>query len=125
MEFPDAFPVMKLTRRTSMARYLLQVAYTSEAWAAQVKTPQNRIEAVRPVVERLGGHLECAYYAFGEYDVVAILEMPDNVSAAAFSLAAAAGGAAKAIKTTPLMTVEEGIEAMRKASGAGYRPPGS
>jgi hypothetical protein len=42
---------------------------------------------------------------------------------AAFALAAAAGGALKAVKTTPLMTIEEGIEAMRKASGTGYRPP--
>jgi uncharacterized protein with GYD domain len=107
-----------------MARYLFQAAYTSEAWAAQVNSPQNRLEAVRPVVERLGGRIESIYYAFGEYDVLGIVEMPDNVSMSAFSLAVAAGGAMKAIKTTPLMTIEEGIEAMRKASGAGYRPPG-
>lgn len=108
-----------------MAKYLFQATYTSEAWAAQVSNPHNRMEAVRPVIERLGGRMECAYYAFGEYDVVAIVEMPNNVSMAAFSLAAAAGGAVKALKTTPLMTVEEGIEAMRKASGTGYSPPGS
>jgi len=72
----------------------------------------------------LGGRIESAYYAFGEYDVVGIMEMPDNVSAAALSLAASAGGAMKAIKTIPLMTIEEGIEAMRKAAGSGYRPPG-
>lgn len=107
-----------------MPAYLLQVAYTSEAWAAQLKSPGNRIEAVRPVIEKLGGKVESAYYAFGEYDLVAIIQFPDNVSASAFSLAAAAGGAVKAIKTTPLVTVEEGISAMRKAAGAGYRPPG-
>jgi uncharacterized protein with GYD domain len=65
------------------------------------------------------------YYAFGEYDVVLIGEIPDHVSAAALAMAVAAGGAAKALKTTPLLTIEEGIEAMRKASGTGYRPPGS
>jgi hypothetical protein len=52
------------------------------------------------------------------------MEMPDNVSAAAFSLAGSAGGGIKAVKTTPLLTIDEGIEAMRKAAGAGYRPPG-
>jgi uncharacterized protein with GYD domain len=108
-----------------MATYLFQASYTSEAWAAQVQNPQNRLDVVRPVIERLGGRIECAYLVFGEYDVVLIVEMPDNVSMAAFSLAAAAGGAVKAVKTTPLMTIEEGIEAMRKASGTGYRPPGS
>lgn len=107
-----------------MPHYLLQVAYTPEGWAAQIKNPQNRIEAVRPAIERLGGKIECAYLAFGEYDIVVVLEMPDNVSAAAFSIAAAARGAVKAIKTAPLMTLEEGIEAMRKAGPAGYRPPG-
>jgi len=104
--------------------YLFQLAYTAEAWGTQVRNPQNRIEQVRPVVERLGGRFECAYYGFGEYDLVAIATFPDNVSAAALSLAASAGGAVKAIKTTPLMTIEEGIEAMGKAAGAGYRPPG-
>jgi uncharacterized protein with GYD domain len=111
-------------RNGIMARYLFQATYTSDAWAAQVHNPQNRVEVVRPVIERLGGRIESVYFAFGEYDVVGIVEMPDNVSMAAFSLAAAAGGAMKAIKTTPLMTIEEGIEAMRKASGTGYRPPG-
>ena len=72
----------------------------------------------------MGGRIESAYYAFGEYDVVGIMEMPDPVSAAAFSLAASAGGAVKAIKTTPLLTIEDGIAAMQKAAGAGYRPPG-
>jgi len=106
-----------------MPHYLLQVAYTPDAWATQLKNPQNRIEAIRPAVQGLGGRIECAYISFGEYDVMAVLDMPDNVSAAAFSIAASAGGAIKAAKTTPLMTMEEGIEAMRKAGGAGYRPP--
>ena len=77
------------------------------------------------MIEGLGGHIESVYFAFGDYDVVVIVDMPNNVSMAALSLATAAGGAMKALKTTPLMTMEEGIEAMRKASGAGYRPPGS
>jgi uncharacterized protein with GYD domain len=107
-----------------MARYLFQASYTSDAWAAQVNNPQNRMEVIRPVIERLGGRLEIAYLSFGEYDVVVIAEMPDNISAAAFSLAVSAGGALKGIKTTLLLTVEEGIEALKKAAGAGYRPPG-
>lgn len=89
-----------------------------------MSNPQNRIDVIRLVIERLGGRLECTYLAFGDYDVVVIAEMPDHISAAAFSLAASAGGGVKAVKTTPLMTFEEGIEAMKKAAGAGYRPPG-
>ena len=105
-----------------IAHYLVQVAYTSEGWAALVKQPQNRLEAVRPVVTRLGGKLD-QWISFGDYDIVALLEMPDNESAAAFSMAVSAGGAVKAVKTTPMMTFEEGIAAMGKAGESGYKPP--
>ena len=108
-----------------MPHYLLQLAYTPEGWAAQLKNPGNRFEAVQPVFDRLGARFESGYLSFGEYDIVGIVEAPDNVSAAAISLAFSAGGAVKAIKTTPLMTPEEGIEALRKAGDASsvYRPP--
>ena len=108
-----------------MAHYLVQIAYTSESWAAQLKNPQNRVEIVRPLLEKLGARFESAYLAFGKYDIVFIMEAPDNVSAAAISLAVTAGGAVKAYETTPLMTVEEGITAMRKGAEAAsaYRPP--
>jgi hypothetical protein len=49
-----------------MARYLFQAAYTSELWIAQVNKPQNRIDVIRPVTERLGGRLECAYSLKGD-----------------------------------------------------------
>ena len=106
-----------------MAYYMVQVAYRPKAWGTLVKKPQGRTEAIRAVIEKLGGKLEGAWLTFGEYDALVICQMPDNVSAAAFSMAASAGGSLKACKTTPLMTVEEGVEAMRKAGGAGYRPP--
>jgi uncharacterized protein with GYD domain len=102
---------------------MYQVAYTPEAWAAQVKKPEDRIEALRPVVRKLGGRIEAAYYAFGDYDLVLIANMPDNVGAAALSIAAAAGGSVKSIKTTPLMSIREGLRAMRQAKRSGYTPP--
>jgi uncharacterized protein with GYD domain len=109
-----------------MALYLLQVAYTPEAWAVQLKQPQDRVQIVGKLLERLGGRFVNAYFAFGDYDIVAVMDMPDNVSAAAVSMTVSAGGACKAIKTTPLMAVAEGMEAMRKAAEASsaYRRPG-
>ncbi len=77
------------------------------------------------MIEGQGGRILGAYYAFGEYDIVLIIEAPDNVNVSALALTAAAGGASKAGETTVLMSIEEGIEAMRRASGTGYRPPGS
>jgi uncharacterized protein with GYD domain len=106
-----------------MASFLLQVSYTPEAWANLISNPHDRIGEVRPVVEKLGGKIEHAWFVFGDYDLVSIIEMPSNVEAAAFSLAAAAGGAIRAIKTTPLLTTAEGIAAMKKAATAGYKTP--
>ena len=106
-----------------MAYYLIQVAYTAETMKKLLKKPQDRTEAIRPAIEKLGGKLENCWFSFGEYDVVVIAQMPDNVSAAAFSFAISSGGALKAVKTTPLMTIMEGIAAMKKAGGSGYRPP--
>jgi uncharacterized protein with GYD domain len=104
-----------------MSYYLLQVAYTPDGWKALVKTPQNRVEAVRPAIEGLGGKIENAWYSFGDYDIVLIVQMPDSVSAAALSIAFASGGALKTVKTTPLLTATEAMEAMRRASTSGYR----
>ena len=108
-----------------MPYYMVQASYTGESWEAQVRNPQNRVDRLKPVIEKLGGSLETAYYTFGDYDIVGIARLPDNVSAAAFSLAASAGGEIKAIKTTPLMTADEAVEAMKMAGGVGYQPPGS
>ncbi len=106
-----------------MPHYMYQVTYTPEAWAGLAKRPHDRARAIRPVIKQLKGRLVSFYLAFGEYDVVVIAEMPDNESAAALSVAASAGGAVTAIKTTPLMTAQQGMQAMRKAGRAGYRPP--
>jgi uncharacterized protein with GYD domain len=106
-----------------MAYYLMQVSYTTEGIAALVKKPQNRREAVRKFIEKLGGSLEGFWFAFGDYDVVLLCQMPDIVAATAFSMAVSAAGAVKAFKTTPLMTAEEGIDAMKKATKSDISPP--
>jgi uncharacterized protein with GYD domain len=108
-----------------MAYYSLLAAYTPLGWAALLKDPQHRLEAIRPVIERLGGSVVNGWFMFGEYDLLVICELPDNVSAAALSMAISAGGAVKAVKTTPLMTFEDGLEALRKAKQAEYAPPPS
>jgi uncharacterized protein with GYD domain len=107
-----------------MAHYLVQTSYSAESTAAMVKNPEDRSTAVRSMVESLGGKLEALYFAFGESDVVVIVELPDNVSAAALSMAVGASGALSGYKTTVLMTPQEAQDAMRKAGSIAYRRPG-
>lgn len=104
-----------------MPNYLHQVAYTQEAWQTLVNNPQNRFEAIRPAIERLGGKLLNGWFSFGEYDVVTVTEFPAHVDAAAIAMAFAAGGACKAVRTTPLLTTAEALETMKKAATSGYR----
>jgi len=87
-----------------------------------IKSPHSRIEAVRPAIERLGGKLIGGWAAFGDYDTILIAELPNNVDAAALAIAAAGGGSCRTVKTTPLLTAEEAVEAARKASSSGYKP---
>jgi uncharacterized protein with GYD domain len=106
-----------------MAHYLFQVSYTAAAWAAFLKNPQDRSKAVTGAVEELGGKVEGFWMSFGESDIIGVVQMPDNVSMAAFAFAVAAGGACKSVNTTPLMTMDEGQAAMKKAAASKYRPP--
>jgi uncharacterized protein with GYD domain len=105
-----------------MPHYLIQVGYNSQGVAALVKEPQDRIEKVRPAVEALGGRIESAYYAFGDYDVVLLAEMPDNTQAAAMALAVGAGGTVSNYTTTVLLTPEEAVQAMTTAGASIYQP---
>lgn len=106
-----------------MAVYLVQASYAAQTTAAMVKNPSDRSAVMRPLLERMGGKLIGMWFAFGSHDVVAIAEMPDNVSAAATALALGASGALSAYQTTPLLTMAEGMEAMKKAGSIGYQPP--
>jgi len=107
-----------------MAHYLIQASYAPEAIATLVKTPEDRAAVVRRLAQSMGGRVEAFYFAFGDYDVVAIAEVPDNVTMAALSMAVSAAGALKTFKTTVLIPMNEAVEAMRKAGTTGYRPPG-
>ena len=87
-----------------------------------LKNPQDRSEAIRGPLEALGGKLEQFWLSFGESDLLIVVQLPDNLSAAAIAMAVLASGSIKSYKTTPLMSPKEGVEAMRKAAGSSYRP---
>ena len=106
-----------------MACYMLQATYTPEAWAALTQTPEDRSQAFRALAERVGGRLLSVYFCFGEYDIVAIFEAPDAVTAATLAATVTAAGHLKALKTTPLLSVDEGLEVMRRAGRLEYLAP--
>ena len=108
-----------------MALYLTRFSYTPETWARLIKNPEDRREAARTYIESVGGKLHGFWYAFGEYDGYNLWEAPDNVSMTAVALAIGSGGAISKIETTVLMTVEDTLEALKRAGSVSYRPPGA
>jgi uncharacterized protein with GYD domain len=111
--------------RSKMPLYMYQGAYTGESWAAQIKHPQNRVEAVgKAACEAVGGKLVGGWLCFGEYDIVLIADVPNDEAMSAIAVAVAAGGAIKASKTTRLLTGAQGVEMLKKAEAVAkvYRP---
>jgi uncharacterized protein with GYD domain len=106
-----------------MPKYLIQSTYTREgAEGIRSKGGIARRDAITDMARSLGGELEAYYFSFGEYDVLAILDLPDDEAAAAVAMVVDAAGGATA-RTTVLLTPEQIDEASRRATE--YRPPGS
>ncbi len=105
-----------------MPKYMIQASYSADGLKGlQKDKASGRRAAVSNAVEGLGGKLDALYYAFGEDDAIAIVDLPNNVSASALSMAVSATGLART-RTTVLMTVEEADQALQKS--VSYRAPG-
>ena len=105
-----------------MPKYMIQASYVGEGLTGLIKEGgTKRRETVAQVIENMGGKLESFYYAFGDFDVFGIADMPDNVSSIAFSMMINASGAINA-KTIVLITPEEVDQATQKTIA--YRAPG-
>ena len=105
-----------------MPKYLLKVNYTLDGVRGVLsKGGSARSAAGRQAVESVGGTLESIYFAFGETDVYAVADLPDNAAAAAVALTISASGGAT-VSTTVLLTPEEVDGAA--GSSVSYTPPG-
>ena len=114
---------LPLRRKATMAKFLVKASYSAEgAKGVQNAGGTSRRDAVSKMAEGLGGSLESFYFAFGETDAYVVLDLPDNRTAAAASIAVnTAGGATSEVVV--LLTPED-VDAAAKLS-VDYRPPGS
>ncbi len=108
-----------------MNHYLFQWTYKDPQVRALVEAPQDRVAELQKVVEAFGGELHDFYFAFGDFDGAAIIEFPDNESLDACMLTISSAGANSTMKTTTLITPEEGKRATVRAGSvvSGHRPP--
>ncbi len=108
-----------------MPFYLYQVSYSTEAVKAMIANPTDRAAAASKLIEGLGGKLHHLFFAFGKYDVVCLIEAPDDAAVAAAAMAVAASGTVSGAATTKLFTTDEAMAVMAKAGTAvgTYKPP--
>jgi uncharacterized protein with GYD domain len=105
-----------------MPKYLIETTYTPEGMRAlQKDSASGRREAVTRLLQSVDGKLEAFYYVMGDRDVIAIVDVPDAVSAAAISLTGSATGLYK-VTTTALLSVEEIDRALSRKLA--FRGPG-
>ena len=105
-----------------MAKYFFQANYVGQGIKGLMQEGgSKRRDAVIKALDSVGGSLECFYYAFGETDVLGVLEIPDQPSAVALSLMINSTGAVN-LHLTPLMTPEDIDAAVGKTPA--YRAPG-
>jgi uncharacterized protein with GYD domain len=117
-------PIRGATAREEkdMPKYLLQANYIGDGIKGLLKEGGTaRRAAAEQAIQSIGGKVEAFYYAFGDTDVYVIVDMPDNVSAAASALIVSASGLVR-IKTTVLITPDE-MDRAGKVTPS-YRPPG-
>lgn len=108
-----------------MPLYLTRFNYTPETWARLIGNPEDRRKAAQSYIEAVGGKLQGFWYAFGAHDGYCLWEAPNNLSMAAVALAIGGGGALSSFETTVLLTVDETMDALRKAKQIKYRAPGA
>ncbi|HET7037161.1 MAG TPA: GYD domain-containing protein [Thermomicrobiaceae bacterium] len=106
-----------------MPRYLILASYNESGMQALASHPQDRIASARDLVAQHGGTLLSLDFALGEHDIVVFAEAPDDVTAAALSLAFQKPGHLRNVTTTRLLSSDEMMQAMHRASGTQYQGP--
>jgi|TARA_B100000809_G_scaffold159942_1_gene157331 uncharacterized protein with GYD domain len=107
-----------------MARYLIQASYTQQGVAGLVSSPEDRSSVLNSLVEAVGGKVVSLDYCYGEFDVVLIMEAPDDIAMASLSMPVGASGAVTNFHTTVLIPTANGFAAAQKAKEITYRAPG-
>jgi uncharacterized protein with GYD domain len=106
-----------------MARYLFEVSYSTDGLKGVAKDgAASRVGVVEALAASVGGSSVSFDFAFGDTDVYAIVDLPDDESAAAVALAVAKSGAVSKFSTVKLLTPEQVDAALAK--NPDYTPPG-
>ena len=86
-----------------MAKYIALIQWTDKG-IKEIKESPNRADKAKALAKSLGGELQQMFMTLGHYDMVAVLDMPNDDAMAKFALGSAASGH---IRTTTLKAFDE------------------
>jgi len=109
-----------------MAKYVMFFSVTGDALARFIEKPEDRRPPVQRAAEAAGGTLDAYYWMFGQYDGLAICDLPNSAAAAALALAVTSSGIFKHFETHELIAADDLVGILQKAQTLrpDYRPPG-
>jgi uncharacterized protein with GYD domain len=107
-----------------MPLYLIRARQTPETWQRMIDNPEDRRIVSKQNEHVHDGKFHGMWYGFGDYDVYALIESPNNVAAAGFLAKQRAAGAFSEVSTVCLMSVDEMLQALERAKRIDYAPPG-
>ena len=97
-----------------MPKYLVEASYTAEGInGLRSEGGSARVSATKALIEKLGGTLECFYFALGDTDAFIVADLPDNATVAAVQLAVNGSGTIRS-RTVALLTPSEIDEAAKR-----------
>jgi uncharacterized protein with GYD domain len=94
-----------------LSQYILLINWTQQG-ISNIKESSDRYSSFKTSVEKAGGKLIGGYYTFGEYDVIIIIEAPNDEVVMSLMLKVGSAGNVRT-KTLKAFTAEEGMNIIK------------
>ena len=94
-----------------MSHYILLINWTDQG-ISRIKESSERYNSFKASVEKAGGKLIGGYYTFGEYDVVIIIEAPNDEAVMSIMLKVGSAGNVRT-KTLKAFDADEGFKIIK------------
>lgn len=107
-----------------MTKYLVLFTFKGETYKSFMKKPSDRAAVVSETAQSVGGRLESYYWMLGQYDGLAILELPDSAAAARLAMTVSSTGAFTHLETHELFSAEQVLQLVQSTRSVAYAAPG-
>jgi uncharacterized protein with GYD domain len=108
-----------------MSKYMLLFSLKGSTMKGHLDKPSDRSEVVRNLAKSAGGDLDSYYWMFGQYDGMAIVDMPDSQAMASVVMRVASSDTLSKLETCELFSTDDIMRLADQAKALEYQPIGS